>query len=102
MSICGDFLVELRGFEPMAIAGTVRSPAIRLFTSQCARWFLANYEDPVKSTHTTEPKAGISINAAGGIPLARNSCGAFMPVWRHASGVDDLEETKIASTPDAC
>jgi hypothetical protein len=24
-SICADFLVELRGFEPMAIAGAVRS-----------------------------------------------------------------------------
>jgi hypothetical protein len=26
-SICADYLVELRGFEPMAIAGAVRSRA---------------------------------------------------------------------------
>ena len=31
-----DFLVELRGFEPMAIAGAVRSRAIPPFAIQCA------------------------------------------------------------------
>jgi len=36
-SICADYLVELRGFEPMANAGTVRSRAIRLFASHCAQ-----------------------------------------------------------------
>jgi hypothetical protein len=30
-----DFLVELRGFEPMAIAGAVRSRAIPPFAGQC-------------------------------------------------------------------
>jgi hypothetical protein len=29
--------VELRGFEPMAIAGAVRSRATPLFASQCAQ-----------------------------------------------------------------
>jgi hypothetical protein len=31
MWVCADFLVELRGFEPMAIAGATRSRAIPLF-----------------------------------------------------------------------
>jgi hypothetical protein len=33
----GDLLVELRGFEPMAIAGVARSPATPLFANQCAQ-----------------------------------------------------------------
>jgi hypothetical protein len=32
-----DYLVELRGFEPMAIAGAVRSRAIPPFAGQCAQ-----------------------------------------------------------------
>jgi hypothetical protein len=32
-----EVLVELRGFEPMAIAGAVRSRAIPPFAGQCAR-----------------------------------------------------------------
>ena len=60
-----DFLVELRGFEPMAIAGTVRSRAIRLFASQCARWFLANYEDPVKSTPYDGAEGGYQYQCGG-------------------------------------
>jgi hypothetical protein len=60
-----DFLVELRGFEPMPIAGTVRSRAIRLFASQCARWFLANYEDPVKSTPYDGAQGGYQYQCGG-------------------------------------
>jgi hypothetical protein len=33
-SVCRDCVVELRGFEPMAIAGAARSRAIPLFASQ--------------------------------------------------------------------
>jgi hypothetical protein len=48
----------------MAIAGTVRS-AIRLFASQCARWFLANYEDPVKSTPYDGAEGGYQYQCGG-------------------------------------
>ena len=60
-----DFLVELRGFERLPIAGTVRSRAIRLFATQCARWFLANSEDPVKSTPYDGAEGGYQYQCGG-------------------------------------
>jgi hypothetical protein len=36
VAACADFLVELRGFEPMVITGTGRSRATPLFASQRA------------------------------------------------------------------
>jgi hypothetical protein len=36
-SIRAEFLVELRGFEPMAIVGAVRSRGIPPFAGQCAQ-----------------------------------------------------------------
>jgi hypothetical protein len=97
-----DFLVELRGFEPMAIAGTVRSRAIRLFASQCARWFLANYEDPVKSTPYDGAQGGYQYQCGGRYSAHEELMRRFYAGLETRFSVDDLEETKIASKPDAC
>ena len=70
-----DFLVELRGFEPMAIAGTVRSPAIRLFTSQCARWFLANYEGSMRRAVFRSRGAHAALLCRAGDTLRRRRLG---------------------------
>jgi hypothetical protein len=51
--------------EPMTIAGAARSRAIRLFDSQCALWFLANYEDPVKSTPYDGAQGGYQYQCGG-------------------------------------
>src|SRR3984957_11549747 len=51
--------------EPMAIVGVGRSRAIPLFDSQCARWFLANYEDPVKSTPYDGAQGGYQYQCGG-------------------------------------
>ena len=51
--------------EPKAIVGVGRSRAIPLFDSQCARWFLANYEDPVKSTPYDGAQGGYQYQCGG-------------------------------------
>src|SRR3984957_5307967 len=45
--------------------GAGRSRAIRLFDSQCALWFLANYEDPVKSTPYDGAQGGYQYQCGG-------------------------------------
>jgi hypothetical protein len=45
MEICADFLVELRGFEPMAIAGAVRSRVGSLLGDSLARSRRPSAED---------------------------------------------------------
>jgi hypothetical protein len=56
-SICANFVVELMGFEPMAIAGAARSRAIPLFASKCAQ--------AVRGTrlldHDRRPRLGSSL-----------------------------------------
>lgn len=65
-------------------------------------WFLTNYEDPVNSTPYDGGEGGISINAAGRCSAREELMRRFYAGLETRFSVDDLEETKIASKPDAC
>jgi hypothetical protein len=84
------------------VRGLIGSPrrTKRSLVKRMVEWFLANYEDPVNSTPYDGAEGGYQYQC-GGRYSARDEPHAAL-LCRPASAVDDLEDTKIASTPDAC